>query len=442
MDSRMVDLASPDARRDLIARAFEAGLRSVAPDEAVREALTRTADGFAVAGEPVAVAGRVVVVAIGKAAVPMAVAARDVLGDRIDRGYVLTKDGHAAGAPADFEVWEASHPVPDERGIHATRAILAGVAGMGADDVVLALISGGGSALFEAPVDGLTLADMQATTDLLLRAGAPIQHLNAVRSELSQVKGGGFRRRIGPPRTISLILSDVLGNPPGVIASGPTVLREPDPDGALRALDRYELRRRVPGAVRRHLEGGARGRSPAKLDTSHDVYRIVGDNDRFVRAVRGELERAGLSVSGIWREREGEAREQAVAWVDALEAAQSEAIVGGGELTVTVRGDGSGGRNTELALAAAIELDRRGITASVASLASDGQDGGVDAAGAIVDERTVARLRAQDIDPWAALDRNDSGGALGAIGALLAPGPTGTNVNDVYIGIHGRSTPE
>lgn len=424
-------------RRALIERAYRAGVDVVAPDAAVQRVLERTDDGLAINGEPVPVAGRLLVVAIGKAASPMASAAAGVLGDRISTGYLLTKDGHVDHPPEGFAVFEAAHPVPDARGIAATEAILGGVDGLGADDVVLALISGGGSALFEAPADGLTLEDMRRTTDLLLRAGAPIQDLNAVRSDLSEVKGGGFRRHIGDARTVSLILSDVLGNDPTVIASGPTVSREPDPEGALAVLDRYDLRDAVPPAVRGVLERRARGGSSGQAVThaDGDLYRIVGDNAMFVDAVRESLERDGLSVAVVWEAREGEAREQARLWVDALGGAETDAIIGGGELTVIVTGDGAGGRNTEFALAAAMELDRRNLRATVASLASDGQDGAIDAAGAVVDGGTVARLRDAGIDPADALARNDSGTALGEIGALIVPGPTGTNVNDVYIGI-------
>lgn len=422
--------------RDAIERAFLAGIGVVAPDAAVGRVLRSTGDGFSVDGEAIPVAGQLVVISIGKAATPMARAAAEVLGNRIAAGYLLTKDGHVDDPPAGFAVFEAAHPVPDERGIAATGKILDAVDGLGADDVVLALISGGGSALFEAPAEGLSLEDMQRTTDLLLRAGAPIQHLNAVRSELSEVKGGGFRRHIGDARAVSLILSDVLGNDPTVIASGPTVPREADAVAALAVLDRYGLRERVPASVRRHLERAESYHGERDVvDGERDLFRIVGDNAMFVDAVRESLERDGLSVTAAWTAREGEAREQAGAWLDALAKAETDAIIGGGEMTVTVTADGTGGRNTELALAAAIEIERRGMVATVASLASDGQDGGVDAAGAIVDGETVARLREAGIDPATALADNDSGTALETIGALVAPGPTGTNVNDVYIGI-------
>lgn len=434
----------PDGRdhRSLIERAYRAGVEIVAPDAAVERVLQASDDGLVVDGEAIPVRGRLVVIAIGKAASPMATAAAGNLADRISAGYLLTKDGHADHPPAGFEVFEAAHPVPDERGIAATKVFLQAVDGLGRDDVVLALVSGGGSALFEAPADTLSLEDMQQTTDLLLRAGAPIQDLNAVRSELSEVKGGGFRRHIGDARTVSLILSDVLGNDPTVIASGPTVPREANPAGALAVLDRYDLRERVPAVVRDRLERLAAGdrHDLPRTAAGGDVYRIVGDNATFVDEVRRSLADDGLSVAQVWDRREGEAREQASQWVDALTEARADAIVGGGELTVTVTGDGAGGRNTEFALAAAIDLEGRHIAATVASLASDGQDGGVDAAGAVVDAVTVAALREAAVEPEDALRRNDSGTALGEIGALVVTGPTGTNVNDVYIGILAGET--
>ncbi len=435
----MPDLSTRESRRSLIESAFHHGIQRVAPDAAVRMVLQRVDEGLTIEGERVPVAGRLVVVAIGKAAPTMARAARDVLGDRIDAGFVLTKDGHLAEPVPSFTAWEASHPVPDERGIDATRAILDAVTDLTADDVVIALISGGGSALFEAPRDGLSLSDIQLTTDLLLRAGAPIQHLNAVRSELSQVKGGGFRRRIGAARTVSLILSDVLGNSPDIIASGPTVFRAPDPGGALQVLRRYDLLDRAPRAVTAHLHHAVdTGDSAGSQAGDRDLYRIVGDNERFVSAIQQYFEDAGLRVERAWREREGEAREQGRLWVDTVAESRSDVVLGGGEMTVTVRGEGTGGRNTELALAAALHLKQQGVEATVASLASDGQDGGVDAAGAIVDQHTAGELERAGIDLEDALNRNDSGGALGAVGALLVSGPTGTNVNDVYIGLrHG-----
>lgn len=431
----MVDRSSREARRQAVERAYARGIEAVEPGNAVRNVLARTKAGFSVSGEEIVVPGRLVVVAIGKAAASMAKATVEILGDAVDRGMLITKDGHGGDAPVDFDTYEASHPVPDDRGIRASDSALRAVDTLGPDDGVLALISGGGSALFEAPVEGLALDDIQQVTDLLLRAGAPIQDLNAVRSELSQVKGGGFRQRIGEATTVSLILSDVLGNSPDVIASGPTVSRQPNPEQAIALLKKYGLEDRVPEAVCSHLEASTRSRPSNRIDDEQDIFRIIGDNEVFVAAVQDELESQGYSVERLWREREGEARNCGAEWVRELAGSTTDVILGGGELTVTVRGDGTGGRNTEFALAAAIALEEMDINGTVASLASDGQDGGVDAAGAVVDETTVHSLRQAGIDPEDALARNDSGAALGEIGALVVPGPTGTNVNDVYIGM-------
>lgn len=436
----MVNLSSSQLRRDLITEVYHSAIETCAPDRAVSQAISRTPKGFAVDGVGIPVVGRLVVVAVGKAAAPMAAATESALGDLIDRGVVLTKDGHADAAPTEFEVFEASHPVPDLRGIEASKTILAAVESLGKNDVVLLLISGGGSALFEAPVDGVSLADLQIVTDLLLRAGAPIQDLNAVRSELSLVKGGGFRRRIGDATTISLILSDVLGNSPDVIASGPTIPRRSDPSRALNILQSYELGEQVPKPVLTHLNTAISGDPSGQVpDDGRDVFRIIGDNNLFVDAVMSRFQEHDLSVDRVWREYEGEARERAVEWVNAVEHSNAEAVIGGGELTVAVKGSGVGGRNTEFALAAAIALHGGDSGVSIASLASDGQDGGVDAAGAVVDAGTVNALNEAGVNAAEALENNDSGPALEKVGALVVPGPTGTNVNDVYIGLKYQS---
>lgn len=427
---------SREQRRYLIEQAYAHAVAEMQPDHAVRRVLTARERGLSVNGLNVEIAGRLVVVSVGKAAATMAAAVVAHLGETVDEGFVLTKDGHLANAPESFVTFEAAHPIPDQRGIDATRTILETVGNLSGDDVVLALISGGGSALLESPRAGLTLADIQEVTDLLLRAGAPIQHLNAVRSELSEVKGGGLRRKIGQARVVSLILSDVLGNDPEVIASGPTIVRKLDSERGIQLLQDYSLRDRVPANVAAFLRGAASASNPiAILDASDDVFEIIGDNPQFVAAVGSYLEGQGLSVGRIWLDREGEARGCAGDWVKAAIDADTDAVIGGGELTVTVRGDGVGGRNTEFALAAVPHLASSGRAITVASLASDGQDGSADAAGAIVDEWSAMELRDQEADIGASLAANDSATALQAIGALFSPGPTGTNVNDVYIAV-------
>lgn len=427
-----------DQRRSLIEQAYAHAVAEMQPDHAVRRVLDRSERGISINGSEVAVAGRLVVLAVGKAAAPMAATVATTLGDMVEAGYVLTKDGHLDGSPESFSLFEAAHPIPDQRGIDATRTIFDVVDSLSADDVVLALISGGGSALLESPRAGLTLADIQHVTDLLLRAGAPIQDLNAVRSELSDVKGGGLRRAIGQARVVSLILSDVLGNDPEVIASGPTIAREPNPGRAIQLLHDYALTNRVPTSVARFLKDAASAEDRgADQFARSDVFEIIGDNAQFVSAIGSHLVDNGLSVAQVWSDREGEARDQAEDWVDAARSSDTDAIIGGGELTVTVRGNGIGGRNTEFALAALLRVVDYSGALTVASLASDGQDGAADAAGAIIDEGSAMELRKRDVDIVAALAANDSATALGAIGALVTPGPTGTNVNDVYIAVRG-----
>lgn len=433
--------------RSLIRRWYASGIRAVEPRHAVRRHLDVDQDHLLAGSHSLRIPDRgVIVVAIGKAAVAMALGAEDVLEDRIRDGIILTKDGHAEHAPAGMRVFEAAHPVPDERGVAATAAILDMVGDLEQDDIVVTLISGGGSALFEASHAPLTLVDLQATTSLLLRAGAPIQDLNAVRSPLSRVKGGGFRNRIGAAHCVSLILSDVLGNDPAVIASGPTLRTAPDPSRALALLEQYGVRERVPHDVidllERHKEEPFL--APEIEVASDDVFEIIADNDVFVDGVAAAAGADDLFPS-VWRRRqEGEARELGQRFVAALADVPHDAqvVVGGGEATVTVRGEGVGGRNTEFALAAATELDRTGADWVVASLASDGQDGMVDAAGAIVDRMTVTRAARIGLDASASLERNDSGTFIEHLGDLVVPGPTGTNVNDVYIAVRTHPGPE
>jgi hydroxypyruvate reductase len=407
----------------------------VSPELAVENAVAIEGNHLSLGEERIAVSrdSRLLPIAIGKAAVPMARGLVKRLGNRLEPGVILTKDGHADGAPGGWQVFEASHPVPDQRGVEASMAICDLVTTLNERDVAIVLVSGGGSALLELPKSPLDLSHIQDVTRLMLQAGAPIQDLNAVRSELSEVKGGGLRRLIGRATCISVILSDVLGNDPKVIASGPTISREADPGRALELLRAYGLMDHVPSEVIDLLEREP-GESPQV--NQRDAFVVVADNDRLVDAVAEHARMAGFQVDVVDRQVEGEAREVAAWFLAQSKQSNADAVIAGGELTVTVRGDGAGGRNTEFALAAALELERGGQQDLViASLASDGQDGAVDAAGAIVDDGSAGRIRAAGEDPERALDRNDSGSALKLAGDLVVPGPTGTNVNDVYVAI-------
>jgi glycerate 2-kinase len=427
---------------DLIRACFDAAIEATDPYESVQRAISLDGDALGVDDERVPLSGRLVVVAIGKAAERMAHGASAALGARIDSGYAITKDGHVSGVlDGRFQAFEARHPVPDERGVEATRIVLSALAALAQEDVVLALISGGGSALLEAPRDPVSLADVAEVTEMLLAAGAPIQDLNAVRVPLSAVKGGGLRLSSPAGRFITLIVSDVLGNDPQVIASGPTVRSELTSGGALRVLDRYDLRKRAPDAVIEILDR----ESAERVDGSRferDLVRIVSDNESAIEAATDAAMAAGWKTEVIWQRMEGEAADLAREWVDVLDSFDTPIVLlGGGEATVTVRGDGVGGRNTEFALTAALELERRGMAGwTVASLATDGQDGLTDSAGSIVSAGDMALAREQGLDPEQALARNDSATLLDEVDRLVHTGPTGTNVNDLYFAVRSTKT--
>jgi hydroxypyruvate reductase len=356
------------------------------------------------------------------------------LGDLIVSGDVITKEGHVdCELPERIRVSESGHPIPDGRGVRATTAALEALHSLPKDAVVLALISGGGSALLEAPVAGVELLDLATMTDLLLRAGAPIQALNAARAPLSRVKAGGLRRAAPEVDWITFILSDVLSNDPSVIASGPTIIKRADPARALAVLEDYGVAEAVPESIISALHRAA-GEASLRVG-GRDIMSIIGDNASAVAAAAKHASDQGRAAEVAWTKAEGEAAELGRAWV-AMAAGAPETthvLVGGGEATVTVRGTGRGGRNTEFALAAALELERRSMSDwVVASLATDGQDALTGAAGAIADAETCRRARERGIQPGEALRENDSLEVFLAAGGAVMIGPTGTNVNDIF----------
>lgn len=426
-----------DREREAIVAMFAAALAAVDPESAVRSALTFESGALIARGEVVPVPTGIHLVAVGKAAQAMTRGALAVLGEMIRSGDVLTKEGHLTGAlPSRIRVFEAAHPIPDVRGVAATRAILDRLGALQPGTVVLALISGGGSALLEAPRANLTLEDLAETTRLLLQAGAPIDALNTVRAPLSRVKAGGLRRAAPETVWLTLVLSDVLSNDPRVIASGPTILVQPDARAALAVIERFGVRDRVPESVFTVLDAATEHIVAAEAGAS--FLQVVGDNASAVAAAEREARRLGLTPAVAWTRAEGEAAERGRAWVATCEMAGSavDVLLGGGEMTVTVRGDGRGGRNTEFALAAAIALERTD-TANwvVASLATDGQDALTGMAGAIADPETCVRARDSDTDPVRALERNDSLAVFEVAGGAVETGPTGTNVNDLYVAV-------
>jgi len=432
-------------QRKTILRIMQAALQAVDPYEAVRAHLHRSANGVRLGATDYPLRrGKVMVIGAGKAGGPMSLAVEEIVGDKIDDGAVIVKHGHTSPTER-IKLYEAGHPLPDKAGVRATAEILRITSNLAPHDLVICLLSGGASALMVQPAEGVTLTDLQHTTDLLLRSGANIQEINTLRKHLSQVKGGRLARHVAPARIVSLVLSDVVGSPLDVIASGPTV---PDPTTFAQALDtlqRYGLTSRVPRPVQAHLKRGLQGavpETPKPGDPLFDRTRsiVVASNEVAARAARVQAQFEGFNVLLLSTFVEGEAREVAkVLAAMAREVRHSgqpipapACLIAGGETTVTIRGTGTGGRNQELALAAAIEIaGMEGVY--IAALATDGTDGPTDTAGALVDGTTLSRGTAQGLDARSYLANNDSYRYFATLGDHIVTGPTRTNVNDLML---------
>jgi len=423
---------------------FRAAVDAVDPGAVVRRCLRLGPRALLLGDQALALPrrGRVLAVAVGKAAAPMLAAAEAVLGDRLERGLCVTKRGHGA-ALARSAILESGHPVPDEAGLAAAAEVDRFLSGLSAGDLVLVLLSGGGSALLPAPAEGITLAEKQRVTALLLASGADIGEMNCVRKHLSRLKGGGLARRAAPARVATLILSDVVGDPLDVIASGPTV---PDPTtfaDALAVLARRGLLEQVPAPVRERLEAGARGAVADTPKPGDPLFRrtrhLLGGTNRVAVAAAAARARAlGYRPLILTTTLTGEAREAGTVLAALAREVRASGhpapapccLLSGGEPTVTLRSAGKGGRNQELALAAAFGV--AGLPGvAVLSGGTDGNDGPTDAAGAICDGTTLARARAAGLDPRAHLDGHDAYPLLAAVGDLLLTGPTRTNVMDL-----------
>lgn len=381
--------------------------------------------------------GCLFVLGCGKAGGAMARAVETILGDRITGGFVVVKDGYLVPTRI-VEIAEAGHPVPDARGQAASRRLLELAAGAGAEDLVLFLVSGGGSALTPAPAPPVTLEDKQAVTRLLLAAGATIDELNAVRKHLSLIKGGLLAQAAWPATVVTLALSDVIGDPLDVIASGPTAADPTTFTDALDVLGRRGVVDRVPPSVPSRLTAGARGEIEETPKPGDPVWErvtnvVLGNNRLITEAAAAAAERLGYRPHLLTRELRGEAREVARDLVARARRLDPPAcLVAGGETTVTVRGRGRGGRCQEFALAAALELTADdGLT--VLAAGTDGTDGPTDAAGGLVDPGTLARGARAGVDARAALADNDAHGFLARSGDLVVSGPTKTNLLDLYI---------
>ncbi|WP_041077849.1 glycerate kinase type-2 family protein [Thermotoga caldifontis] len=374
----------------------------------------------------------VVLVAIGKAAWRMAKAAKETLKEKIKKGIVITKYGHSEGEIENLEIYEAGHPIPDENTIKATERALEIVEGLSEKDTVLFLVSGGGSALFEKPKGTVTLQQLQNITDQLLRSGANIEEINAVRKHLSEVKGGRFAQKVQPARVVCLILSDVLSNRLDVIASGPAHPDASSCEDALRILERYNIK------VDENVLEELKEETPKQLSNVESY--IIADVKLACEKAAEVASRLGYSATILTSSLDCEAKEAgffigAIAREIVLHERPLKkpcAIVLGGETVVRVKGKGKGGRNQELALASAIKI--AGLeNVVVCSVGTDGTDGPTDAAGGIVDGRTVQRIKDAGFDPAELLEDNNSYEALKIAGDLLITGPTGTNVNDLIL---------
>jgi len=421
----------------------QAALAAVEPAAAVRRHVQRENDALVVAGRRYDLRDyeRVFVVGGGKAAAPMAAAIAEILGDRLTAGAIVTKYGHTIPNP-QFpnspipQIIEAGHPVPDENSVRGAQAVARLAQQATERDMVICLVSGGASALLTLPVPGLALADLQALTGALLRSGATINELNTARKHLSRIKGGNLARLAAPATLVTLVLSDVVGDPLDVIASGPTV---PDPTTVAEArevLARYGIEEtRFLGKNLVSFQETPKPGDPIFEDAQHV---IVGSNRLAALAAVEKARQLGFNTLLLSTYIEGEAREVARVAAALAKGMRAHAdplpppacLVWGGETTVTMRGEGKGGRNQELALAAALALDGwPGIL--MMALATDGTDGPTDGAGAVVTGETVARARALGLDARSALEANDSYPFFYALGDLLRTGPTGTNVNDL-----------
>jgi glycerate 2-kinase len=425
---------------------FLAGLTAADPLDAVKKSVRLRNDHLQLANRSYALSRirNILITGCGKAAARMALAIEDLLGDRVAGGVVVVKYGH--GLPLQrIKVVEAGHPIPDEAGLDGARQIVELVRAAGENDLVLFLISGGGSALFPGPADGLTLADKQRTTQMLLQSGATIQEINAVRKHISKLKGGRFAKLVTPAHLVSLILSDVVGDSLEAIASGPTVGDATTYSDCLAIIQRYELSEKIPHSVVNLLQRGARGAVDETPKPSDAVFQkvqnvVIGSNQTALKAAKLQAEILGYHTQILSSSIEGESRTVArshaalvkeIALTD-KPVRRPACVISGGETTVIVRGDGLGGRNQEFALAAAIQID--GLDGAVVlSAGTDGTDGVTDAAGGIVDGSTIQRGRAKGLDATAFLTRNDSNRFLKATDDLLITGPTFTNVMDLQV---------
>lgn len=428
--------------RDLALECIEAGIDAAHPRRVVRSSVSLDGNRLTIEDATYDLGDyeEVLVVGGGKATGTVATALADILGDRLTGGAIVTDE--PISIPG-VETYEGGHPVPNEEGVGGAERTLEIAESAGEETLVLAAITGGGSALMTAPAEGIGLADVRTVTDAMLEAGMEIHDINAVRKHLSAIKGGNLARAAAPATVATLVFSDVVGNDLSVIASGPTAPDDSTYGDALEALDRHGVE--APEAVRSRLESGAAGDLPETPDDSDPAFEtvrtyVLADGMTALAAAREVAAEAGYGTVVLSSRLRGEAREAAKVHAGVAEECHATGtpieppavVLSGGELTVTVRGDGSGGPSTEFALASALELGEGDTT--VAAVDTDGIDGHADAAGGVVDADTVE-------DPSVAreaLENSDAERYLRERNAAIVTGPTGTNVNDLRVVVVGE----
>lgn len=433
--------------RKTIIELIEEGLRAADPHLVVKKHLERKNDSIIVDGK-VYSARSMYLVSLGKASIPMALAVEEVLGDLLVDG-VVSAPKYSRGIfdklPGKAKIIWAGHPIPDEDSVKAGEKALEIAEKAGERDLVIVLVSGGGSALMERPANGISLEELMETTRLLLRSGATIDEINTVRKHLSWFKGGWLAKKAYPANLVALIISDVVGDPIETIASGPTA---PDPTtfhDAYNILKYYDIWDKLPAQPREYIEKGLRKLVPETPKPGDKVFertlnKVVASNIVSLKAMEEKARKLGYNTLILSSRIQGEARHVGrvlagialEAYYNGYPAKPPAVILSGGETTVTVTGDGKGGRNQELVLSASIDIrGHHGV--AIASIGTDGVDGVTDAAGAVVDAHTLERAKRKNLNPYEVLARNDSYAFFKELEDLIITGPTGTNVNDIQI---------
>jgi glycerate 2-kinase len=425
---------------------FRFALKAVDPSQTIRKQVKLTGDDLWIKGYRWSLRGinRVLVIGAGKASAAMAQAIEGILGSRIHEGVVVTKHGYVAPLKR-IELVEGGHPLPDLDGIRGTRRISKLISSLDQNDLVICLMSGGGSALLISPGQGISLKDKKELTDQLLRCGANIKEMNAIRKHISQVKGGRLAQLAHPAHVITLILSDVIGSRLDSIASGPTAPDTTTFSDCLNIIQKYELRDRIPRSILDHLKKGAQGKIKETPKPGSPIFKrvknlIIGSNSLALEAARQKAEELGFNSAILPRPVSGDTTKAAIRHAHFARGVQERGdpvsppacIISGGETTVKIKGKGLGGRNQEFVLVGATKMAGMQNTVML-SAGTDGTDGPTDAAGAICDGKTTRRALRKGLDPKQYLDSNDSYHFFEKLGDLLKTGPTNTNVMDVHL---------